>query len=142
MEGRFDTYLKHSLGIEFVQNLDNVGLLFLLDDFEILVVIEIAEFHQLQHDGLLGILELLVDLFRIGDSLVHFFHIACTLIHGVAGCCSCTNTLGRRLSLCCLGSSCCRRAWIIAPAVVGPLESLLYAHHVVKLALVLEVGYD
>ena len=53
---------------DFVEDGANVWFFtFLLDDLVVLVVVSISELHQLKHDRLLRILELLVDFLRVCD---------------------------------------------------------------------------
>ena len=49
--------------VELVKSDADVSLLLLIfDDLQLLVVVEVAQLHQLKHDSLLGVLELLVHL--------------------------------------------------------------------------------
>lgn len=129
---------------KFVEDDIDVHFLpFLLHDLVVLVVVDVAQLHQLHHDLLLGIFELLVDLLSILDLLAVYYDGLLTVtrwLHpetctGITSCLG-SNGCGGLLGSTCTASLCTRTIEVIL------LHRSADRREIIKLALCLELGHD
>ena len=118
----------------------DVRPLFLLDYLQVLVVVGIAELHKLEHDSLLWVLQLLVNLLRVSNLLLVDHHrvLSGNDWSGLwlrLGQRRRHMDLWRRLRSC--SSTCTSTATVVALLELG-----LDLHQAVQLALVLELVDD